>query len=137
MGHPFSIAELLRRTKAPACKLFDKRIEDPYALPVIFVQLDEFVVVGSFLVPVMVVFGLEDNVQADIPVANIHLAPVRFDQLAGGKEDHAGMVTEVLVAVIDEFCTGGLGVIVQRKVNIVDEMRGFLPADNQSVCAAG
>ncbi len=59
--------------------------------------------VGGVLVPVMVVFALENDVQADLPVADIHIPLVRFDELAGGKENDAGMVAQVLVAVLDEF----------------------------------
>ena len=63
---------------------------------------------GSILVPIMAGFGLKDNVQADMPVANIHFATMRLDQLTSGKEDHPGMLTEVLVAILNEFCSGGV-----------------------------
>jgi len=51
----------------------------------------------------VVVFALEHDVQADLPVANIHIPLMRFDDLAGGKENDAGMVAQVLVAVLNEF----------------------------------
>ena len=55
------------------------------------------------LVLVVVVFALEDDVQADLPVADIHIPLVRFDNLTGGEENDAGMVAQVLVAVLDKF----------------------------------
>lgn len=70
--------------------LLNKRIEDPDALPIIFVLVDEFVMVGGFLILIVVVFALEDNVQTDIPVTNVDVAFVRFDQFTGGKKDDSG-----------------------------------------------
>jgi hypothetical protein len=58
-----------------------------------FVLVDEFVMVGGFLILIVVVFALEDNVEADAPIANIDVAFVRFDEFSGGKKDDAGMVT--------------------------------------------
>jgi len=117
--------------------LFDEGIENSDAFPVVFVFLYEFVVVGGLLVLVMAVFVLEHDVQADLPVANIYIPFVRFDELAGGEGNNAGMVAQVLVAVLDEFCSGGFGIIIQRKIDIVDEMGRFLLVYNQPVCAAG
>ena len=59
--------------------------------------------VRGVLVPVVAVFVLEYDVQADLPVANVHIPFVRFDNHAGGEENDAGMITQVLVAVFDEF----------------------------------
>ena len=116
--------------------LLNKRIKDPDALPIIFILVDEFVMVGSFLILIVVVFALEDNMQANVPVADVDVAFVRFNQFTGGKKDDAGMFTQVFVAVFHELCLGGFGVIVEGEVNIVDETRGFLSIDDQLVCAA-
>jgi hypothetical protein len=86
----------------------------------------EFVVVGGVLVLVVVVFIFENDVQADLPVANVHIPLVRFDNLACGKVNDAGMVAQVFVAVLDEFCLSDFGIVIQCKIDIVDELRGFL-----------
>jgi hypothetical protein len=51
---------------------------------------DEFVVVGCVLVLAMVVFALEQDMQADLPVVNVHIPLVRFDELTGSKVNNAG-----------------------------------------------
>ena len=81
--------------------LFDERIENPDALPVISIKLDEFMVVGCILILIVKISVLEDNIKADIPVANINITFVWIDQLNSCKKYHAGIFTKVLTAVID------------------------------------
>jgi hypothetical protein len=62
---------------------------------------------------------------------------VCFDSLTGGKKDDPGMFTKVFVAVLDELCLGGLGIIIEGKVDVVDQTHGSLSVDDQLVCTAG
>jgi hypothetical protein len=71
--------------------------------------------------------------QTDVPVANVDVTFVCYDSLAGGKKDDAGMFTQVFVAILDELCPGGLGIIIEGKVDIVDQASGSLSVDDQLV----
>ena len=60
----YSVKSSVIESKPGNCgnfRLIYERIEDTNSLPVIFIFLDEFVVVGGLLVLVMAVFALEDN----------------------------------------------------------------------------
>ena len=56
--------------------LFGIGIKNPDALPVISIELDEFMVVRSILISIVEALILEDNMEAYMPVSNIHVAVV-------------------------------------------------------------
>jgi len=67
------------------------------------------------LILIMIVFVFEYNMETDVPVANVYVTFVFLDQFSGGKKDDAGMFTQVFVAILDELCPGGLGIIIEGK----------------------
>jgi hypothetical protein len=75
--------------------------------------------VGGFLILIVKVFTLKNNMQTDVPVANVDVTFVCLDPFTGGKKDNAGMFTQVLVAILDELCPGSLGIIIEGKVNVM------------------
>lgn len=77
----------------------------------------------------MVVFALEYNMEADVPVANVDITLVCRDPFAGGEKYDAGMFTKVFVAVLYELCPGGLGIIIEGKIDVVDQTHGSLLVD--------
>lgn len=89
------------------------------------------------MILIVVVFALKNDVQTDVPVTNIYITFVCLDTFAGGKKDDAGMLTKVLVAILDELCPGGLGIIIEGKIDVVDQTRGSLFVDDQLICTAG
>jgi hypothetical protein len=76
--------------------------------------------VGGFLILIMIVFVLEDNMQPDVPVTNVNVTFVLLYPSSGGEKDDAWMFTQVFVAVSDELCLGDIGIIIEGKVDIVD-----------------
>src|SRR5262245_37946411 len=89
-------------------------IEHAYRLPVLPVLLDELVVQGSLLVPIVGCPIGEYDVQPYIKGEVIDLSVQLLGPTAAGKENRAGMPGQVLHAGLNQSLPGCLGAILQR-----------------------